>query len=56
MQEHVCRDCGMPLPSRKAVCPVCGFDNRFDQQTDPIYPDTFVYPTDEVVPATIYGY
>ncbi len=46
----------MPLPPRKAVYPICGLDNRFDQQTETLFPDTFVYPADEVVPAGSHGY
>jgi hypothetical protein len=46
----------MLLPPHQAVCPVCGFDNRFDQQSDTLDPELIFSLTDDVVPASIHGY
>jgi len=56
MQEQLCKDCSMLLPPQQAVCPVCGFDNRFDQQAETLDPELIFSLRDDVVPATIHGY
>ena len=37
MPGDVCKDCGMMLSPDTSLCPVCGFDNRYDARADADY-------------------
>ncbi len=34
MSKDFCEDCGVLLSRNSWICPVCGFDNTFDQYYD----------------------
>ncbi len=43
MSYDFCLSCGVLLAPGVVQCPVCGFDNAFDEQEDPVIGDRFIH-------------
>ncbi len=43
MSYDFCLSCGVLLAPGVVQCPVCGFDNAFDEQEDPVIDDRFIH-------------
>jgi len=57
MFNDFCMDCGSLLTPNTTICPVCGFDNSFDQDQDIVIDEELlnIY-TDDFIPDNYPGY
>ncbi|NOX35828.1 MAG: hypothetical protein GXP56_19220 [Deltaproteobacteria bacterium] len=57
MSDEFCMDCGSLLAPYTRICPVCGFDNAFDQQQEIPIDETFLNDLpDDFIPENYPGY
>jgi len=57
MSDDFCMDCGTLLEPHTRICPVCGFDNSFDQEQEiPIDGALLNDIIDDFIPENYPGY
>ena len=57
MSQDFCMGCGVLLSIHSKICPVCGFDNSFDQYQDiPLDEEFLIDDIDDFVPENYPGY
>ncbi len=57
VSKDFCMDCGMLLSSHTSICPVCGFDNNYDDFSDiELDLDQLAEMNDEIMPENYPGF